>query len=76
MNRQIAAKDIAFDVLKYLSPAGFKAGRYIYVNAWRNELIDMSSQKLGIEIDDTLRQAVERELKQAWQVVIGNEPPA
>ena len=74
MNQEITAKDIAFDVLKYLSFSGLKAGRYIYVTTWRNQLIDMSSQKLGVEVDNTLRQAVEQELKQAWQVILQGEP--
>lgn len=73
MNGEITAKDIAFDVLKQVAITGMKAGRYIYVDIWRNQLIDISSQKLGVKIDNSLRQEVERELKQAWQVILKDE---
>ncbi|MBD1836641.1 hypothetical protein [Coleofasciculus sp. FACHB-501] len=72
MNREITAKDIAFDVLKQVAIAGMKAGRYIYVDTWRNQLIDISSQKLGVEVNNSLRQEVEQELKQAWQVILND----
>ncbi|BAY14219.1 hypothetical protein [Calothrix sp. NIES-2098] len=64
------AKNIAFEFLKLMSPAGLKAGRYIYVDYWRNQLIEYAAQRLGIEVDDMLRSSVEQELKQAWQNIL------
>jgi len=65
------AKNIAFEFLKLMSPAGMKAGRYIYVDTWRNQLIDYAAQRLGFEnVDEALRTRVENELKQAWQNIM------
>ncbi|MCG6135154.1 MAG: hypothetical protein MET45_10885 [Nostoc sp. LLA-1] len=64
------AKNIAFNVLKYLAPSGDKAGRYIYVDFWRNELVNYIAQKLEIEVTDDLRLIVETELKSAWQNIL------
>ncbi len=72
MNGEITAKDIAFDVLKQVAITGMKAGRYIYVDTWRNDLIDISSQRLNDKVNDSLRQEVEKELKQAWQVILND----
>jgi hypothetical protein len=68
MNEQ--AKNIAFNVLKYFAPFGDKAGRFIYVNTWRNELVNYIAQKLEIEVTDDLRLIVETELKSAWQNIL------
>jgi hypothetical protein len=68
MNEQ--AKNIAFNVLKYLAPFGDKAGRFIYVSVWRNELVNYIAQKLEIEVTDDLRLIVETELKSAWQNIL------
>lgn len=66
------AKNIAFEFLKLMSPAGMKAGRYIYVDTWRNQLIDYAAQRLGLGVvDEALRSLIEHELKQAWQNIIG-----
>ena len=65
------AKNIAFEFLKLMSPAGVKAGRYIYVDYWRNQLIDYAAQRLGhVCVDEALRSCVEHELKQGWQNII------
>ncbi|NJN11867.1 MAG: hypothetical protein HC815_29435 [Richelia sp. RM1_1_1] len=62
--------NIAFKVLKYLAPFGDNAGRYIYVDVWRNELINEESQKLEIEVTEDLRLIVETKLKSAWQRIL------
>ncbi|PAX59800.1 hypothetical protein [Brunnivagina elsteri] len=49
------AKNIAFKILKYLAPFGDKAGRYIYIDSCRNDLIYDAAQKLEIEVTDDLR---------------------
>ncbi len=64
------ANNIAFKVLKYLAPFGDNAGRYIYVDIWRNELIDDTARKLEIEVTEDLRSLVETELKNAWQRIL------
>ena len=64
------AASIALNLLKYLAPFGDKAGRFIYVDFWRNELIDDTAQKLEIEVTDDLRLIVETELKSAWQEIL------
>ncbi len=71
MEKEIeVAKYIAFRFLKYLSPCGMKAGRYIYVDLWRNQLIDYMAEELDIEVSNDLRSTVEQELKQAWQNIL------
>ncbi len=60
------AASITFNILKYLTPFGDKAGRFIYVDFWRNELIDDAAQKLEIKVTGDLRLIVETELKTAW----------
>lgn len=64
------AKNIVFKVLKYLAPFGDNAGRYIYVDIWRNELVDDAAQKLEIEVTEDLRSLVETQLKNAWQRIL------
>ncbi|MEA5595752.1 hypothetical protein [Rivularia sp. UHCC 0363] len=64
------ANNIAFKVLKYLKPFGDNAGRYIYVNIWRNQLINEEAQKLEIEVTEDLRLIVETKLKNAWQRIL------
>jgi hypothetical protein len=68
MKKQAAS--IALNFLKYLAPFGDKAGRFIYVDFWRNELIDDTAQKLGIEVTDDLRLVIETELKSAWHLIL------
>jgi len=70
MDKQATAKHIAFDILNYLVIAGLKIDRYIYTDGWRNQSIDISSEKLGISINDNLRTQVEQELKAAWQRIL------
>jgi hypothetical protein len=60
----------ALNLLKNLAPFGDKAGRFIYVDFWRNELIDDTAQKLNIEVTDDLRLIVETELKSAWHLIL------
>jgi hypothetical protein len=62
--------DITLNVLKCLAPFGDKAGRFIYVDFWRNELIDNAAQKLFIEVTSDLRVSIETELKSAWQKIL------
>ena len=62
--------NIAFKVLKYLAPFGDNAGRYIYVDIWRNQLIDDAAKKLEIEVTEDLRSLVEIDLKNAWQRIL------
>lgn len=62
--------NIVLNILKYLAPFGDKAGRYIYVDFWRNELIDNAAQKLFIEVTSDLRVSIETELKSAWQKIL------
>ncbi len=65
------AKNIAFEFLKLMSPVGTKIGRYIYINFWRNQLVDYAAKRLRIEVvDEPLRQQVEQELKLAWQNIL------
>ena len=64
------AASITFNILKYLAPFGDRAGRFIYVDFWRNELIDDAAQKLSIEVTGDLRLIVETELKSAWQEIL------
>jgi hypothetical protein len=63
MNNKAAS--IALNFLKYLAPFGDKAGRFIYVDFWRNELIDDIAQKLDVEVTGDLRVSIETELKSA-----------
>lgn len=58
-------KTIAFKAMMVISPAGLKAGRYIYWDSLRNELIDLSARELGLLVDEQTRQQIEKELKQA-----------
>jgi hypothetical protein len=64
------AASITFDILSYLAPFADKAGRFIYVDFWRNELIDDAAQKLSIEVTGDLRVSIETELKSAWQEIL------
>jgi hypothetical protein len=64
------AANITFNILKYLAPFGDKAGRFIYVDFWRNELINNVAQKLSIEVTGDLRLIIETELKSAWQEIL------
>jgi hypothetical protein len=63
----VMAKTIAFKAMRIISPAGLKAGRYIYWDIWRNQLIDLAADELEIAVDERTRQQIEKELKQAWQ---------
>jgi hypothetical protein len=70
MDMDELANNIAFKVLKYLAPFGDNAGRYIYVDIWRNQLINDAAGKLEIEITEDLRLIIETQLKNAWQKIL------
>ncbi|NJO64890.1 MAG: hypothetical protein HC836_44260 [Richelia sp. RM2_1_2] len=64
------ANKIAFKILKYLAPFGDNAGRYIYVDIWRDELINDAAGKLEVKVTEDLRSRVETKLKSAWQNIL------
>ncbi|MBW4511714.1 MAG: hypothetical protein KME64_35205 [Scytonematopsis contorta HA4267-MV1] len=64
------ANNIALKVMQSIAGFGDKAGRFIYMDVWRNELIDNAAQKLDIEVTPELRLFIETKLKEAWQRIL------
>jgi hypothetical protein len=64
------ANNIALKVMQSIAAFGDKAGRFVYVDYWRNQLIDSAAQKLDIEVTPELRLLIETKLKEAWQRIL------
>lgn len=60
-------KQIVFNVMIQLAPCGEKAGRYLYIDSWRNELIDLVAKEMGLNVNESDRLNLEKELKNSWQ---------